>query len=51
MNKYKEEQIGHSQFSIPRYNLSLLFFILYTKYELSILYRCGDIFDEKCGKK
>ena len=27
MNKYKEEQIGQSRFSVPRYNLSLLFCI------------------------
>ena len=26
-NKYKEEQTGQSRLSIPRYNLSLLFFI------------------------
>ena len=25
--------------------------IQYTKYELSILYSCGDIFDEKYGEK
>ena len=25
--------------------------ILYTKYELSILYSCGDIFNEKCREK
>ena len=25
--------------------------ILYTKYELSILYSSGDIFDEKCREK
>ena len=49
MNKYKEEQIGQSRFSVPLYNLSLLF--LYTKYELSILYSCEDIFDEKSRKK
>ena len=24
---------------------------LYTKYELSMLYSCGDIFDEKYGEK
>ena len=27
MNKYKEEQIGQSRFSIRQYNLSLLFCI------------------------
>ena len=39
---------GQYRFSIPQYNLSV---ILYTKYELSILHSCGDIFDEKCGEK
>ena len=29
----------------------LVIVILYTKYELSILYSCGDIFDEKCKEK
>ena len=94
-NKHKEEQIGESPFSIPRYILSLRICIpdlkflsltvveisltkdlernkkeqtkgrtnrrmpickpaiqlvvvdLYTKYEVSILNGCGDIFDEK----
>ena len=31
--------------------IQLVVVILYTKYELSILYSCGDIFDEKCGEK
>ena len=46
MNNYKEEQIGQSRFSIARYN-----FFLYIKYELSILYSCGDMFDENCREK
>ena len=40
-----EEQIGEGPFAIPRY------VDLYTKYEVSILKGCGDIFDEKFGKK
>ena len=42
MNKYKEEQIGHNRFSIPRYNLSLFFripimnFLSYTVVEISL---------------
>ena len=35
--------------SIAGYNPSLLFCIPNKK--LSILYSCGDIFDEKCGEK
>ena len=31
--------------------IQLVIVILYTKYELSILYICGDIFDEKCREK
>ena len=33
------------------YTIQLDVVILYTKYELSILYSCGDIFDEKCREK
>ena len=50
MNKYREEQIGEGPFSIPRCNLSLVV-NLYTKFEVSILNSCGDIFDEKSGEK
>ena len=46
MNKYKGEQIRQSRFSIPDTTCRC-----YTKYELSILYSCGDIFDEKCREK
>ena len=42
-DKYREEQIGEGPFSIPQYNL-------YTKFEVSILNSCGDIFDEKSGE-
>ena len=31
--------------------IQLVIVILYAKYELSILYSCGDIFDEKCREK
>ena len=50
MNKYKEEQIGQSRFSISQY-IQLVIVILYTKYELSILYSYGGTFDEKCREK
>ena len=46
-NKYKEKQTGQSRLSIRRYNLSV---ILYTKYELSILYAeisCTKMWKEK----
>ena len=48
-NKYKEEQTGQNRLSCPAIQLVSIF--LYTKYELSILYSCGDIFDEKCREK
>ena len=44
-----EEQTGQSRLSIQK--IRLVAVILYTKYELSILYSCGDIFDEKYGEK
>ena len=31
--------------------IQLVIVNLYTKYELSVLYSCGDFFDEKYGKK
>ena len=31
--------------------IQLVVVVLYTKYEVSILNSCGDIFDEKFGKK
>ena len=43
VNKYKEEQIGQSRFSIPRYNLSVSFcipnmkFLSYTVVEISLM--------------
>ena len=43
MIKYKEEQVGQ--------NRHFAVVILYTKYELSMLYSCGDIPDEKCREK
>ena len=48
-NKYKEEQIGEGPFSIP--TIQLVIVNLYTKFEVSILNCCGDIVDEKSGKK
>ena len=47
--KYREEQIGECPFSIPHHNLSL--WTLYTKFEVSILNGCKDIFDETSGVK
>ena len=46
-NKYREEQIGEG----PRYTIQLVVVNLYTTFEVSILNGCGDIFDEKSGKK
>ena len=48
-NKQKEEQIGECPFAIPRYNLALWTCIPNMKF-LSLTV-CGDIFDEKFGKK
>ena len=48
-DKHKEEQIGERPFAIPRYNLSLWTCIPNKKF-LSVN-GCGDIFDEKFGKK
>ena len=49
MNKYKEELRGQSRLSTP--TIQFVIEIQYTKYELSRLYSCGDIFDEKWREK
>ena len=38
---------------MPNCNLTIQLVVanLYTKFEVSILYSCGDIFDEKSGEK
>ena len=47
-NKYKEEQIEECPFAIPQ--IQLVIANLYTKFEVSILNGCGDIFDENSGE-
>ena len=47
-NKYKEEQIGKCPFAKPI--IQLIIANLYTKFEVSILHGCGDIFDENSGE-
>ena len=52
--KYREEQIGKGQYrKRPIFNstIQLVVVSLYTKFEVSILNCCGDIFDKKYGKK
>ena len=36
---------------VPHPTIQFVVVILFTKYELSILYSCGDIFDENCREK
>ena len=49
----KKKKIGRTNRRRPIFNLTiqLVFVNLYTKFEVSILNGCGDIFDEKSGKK
>ena len=51
--KKKEQTKGKTNRRMPICNPTIQFVIvdLYTKYEVSILNGCGDIFDEKFGKK
>ena len=49
--KYEQIQIRINKRKLVLYPTIQLVVILYTKYELSILYSCGDIFDKKCGEK
>ena len=51
--KKKEQIIGRTNRRRPIFNPTIQHVVvnLYTKYEVSILNGCGDIFDEKFGKK
>ena len=51
--KHREEQIGETNGRRPIFNLTIQLVVvnLYTKFEVSILNGCGDIFDEKSGEK
>ena len=51
--KKKEQTKGRTNRRMPICNptIQLVVVNLYTKYEVSILNGCGDIFDEKLGKK
>ena len=50
--KYREEQIRECPFSdIFNPTSQLVVVNLYTKFEVSILNRCKDIFDKKSGEK
>ena len=54
LERKKKEQIkGRTNRRRPIFNPTkqLVVVKLYTKYEVSILNGCGDIFDEKFGKK
>ena len=54
LERKKTEQIkGITNRRRPIFNptIQLVVLNLYTKYEVSILNGCGDIFDEKFGKK
>ena len=54
LERKKKEQIkGRTNRRRPIFNptIQLVVVNLYTKYEVSILNGCGDIFDEKFGKK
>ena len=41
--------IGRNKYLYPI--IQLIIVNLYTKYELPVLYSCGDIFDKKYGEK
>ena len=51
--KEKEQIKGRTNRRRPIFNstIQLVVVNLYTKYEVSIFNGCGDIFDEKFGKK
>ena len=54
LERKKKEQIkGRTNRRRPIFNPTIQLVIenLYTKFEISILNGCGDIFDEKFGKK
>ena len=49
----EKKNIGKTKRRRPIFNPTIQFVIvnLYTRFEVSILNGCGDIFDEKSGKK
>ena len=51
--KKKEQTQGRTNSRRPIFNstIQLVVVNLYTKFEVSILNGCGDIFDEKSGEK
>ena len=51
--KKKEKNWGRTNRRRPIFNstIQLVVVNLYTRFEVSILNGCGDIFDEKSGKK
>ena len=49
LERKKKEQIGKGPFSIS--SIELVVVNLYTKFEVSILNSCGDIFEDKSGEK
>ena len=51
--KKKEQTYGSTNRRRPIFNpmIQLVVVNLYTKFEVSILNSCGDIFDEKSGEK
>ena len=54
LERQKKEQIyGRTNRRLPIFNstIQLVVVNLYTKFEVSILNGCGDIFDEKSGNK
>ena len=54
LERKKREQIkGRTNRRRPIFNPTIQFVVvnLYTRFEVSILNGCGDIFDEKSGKK
>ena len=54
LERQKMEQIkGRTNRRRPIFNptIQLVVVNLYTKYEVSTFHSCGDIFDEKSGKK
>ena len=51
--KKKEQILGRTNRRRPIFSPTILLVIvnMYTKFEVSILNGCGDIFDEKSGEK
>ena len=52
LERKKNTQIyGRTNRRRPIFNSTIQLVNLYTIFEVSILYSCGDIFDEKCREK